>query len=225
MSYVRRIISEQQTSGTIIRRYEVETPEAKGDWDMAWEAISLFDKLVVLDLYMDLRAADYFRSAPFILANEIWQSALTYTHDGGYLDPFWRLTTAVSFFSKPGLFYVLADDEREYRGAGPLPIAVELWDEAHSLYEDEYWMRRNQVWRPELQRWLRKGNVLSDADIALIHEQNAETERWREYQRELELVRKRNQASIGRCLLGDVANGSFLWELLEPLLSSTRQGI
>ena len=192
MSYVRRIISEQSSNNGKIRRYEVETPRTSdGDWDEAWEAIIRFDKLVVLDLHIQADATEYFKNAPYILADEIWRSALTKTHDGGFLDPFWRLKTAVSYYPKPALFYVFEDAERDVWGSGPLPIAVELWDEAHPLYGNNDWKRRNQFFRPDLQHWLREGDVLTEAQEQAIREYNAGIDRHREQQKKLKLIAKR----------------------------------
>lgn len=72
MAYVRRLISEHREQGTIIRRYEVETPK----WLMDCYLSVTFPKLVELELRIAQDCADYFSKVPYSLAETIWVQGL-----------------------------------------------------------------------------------------------------------------------------------------------------
>lgn len=73
MGYVRRMISEHLTEETVVRRYEVETP----DWySRAWSVDVRFPKLVSLDIQLSRECADYFADAPLSLVEAIWTQGL-----------------------------------------------------------------------------------------------------------------------------------------------------
>lgn len=73
MGYVRRTISEHLTEETVIRRYEVETP----DWyARSWAFDVQFPKLVTLELRLSRECADYFAKTPLSLAEAVWDMGL-----------------------------------------------------------------------------------------------------------------------------------------------------
>ena len=149
MSYVRRYTAINHSKNLIIWRYQVETPSPHGCmcesgrcWCTAMDELSLFEKLVQMDLYITRRAADYFQNVPYALGEAIWTRALTASNTGMYFEPRWRFTTDVLYYRWDAIFHTLR--WQDYWGYGPLPIAVDLWSPENPLYGTKDWDDRGQ---------------------------------------------------------------------------------
>ena len=72
MAYVRSLISERTTASFVVRRFVVETPP----WVSQYVDDEIFPRLVEMELHLSRDAADYFRDAPYSLAETIWNMGL-----------------------------------------------------------------------------------------------------------------------------------------------------
>ena len=142
MSFVRRVLSEEISQDRVIRRYEVEYSPYDMEYCLA-DRTDRFDKLVTLELWLTHAAAERFRHVPYMLADAIWTCG-TDCHCGWNFDPDTRNIELIhGVVPDRVLLYTLMDQIKW--GAGPVPIAVELWNEEHPLWNDRYWWRKREV--------------------------------------------------------------------------------
>ena len=192
MSYVRRIKSETSYDDRIIRRYEVERPDPYAN-DYYWEdskyELSMFDKLVELELHIDKSAAKYFEDSPYALADAVWTSALIKTFDGMHFEPWWRFKTTVLWYRMEIIYYTM--EEKDHWGPGPLPIAVDFWGENHPFYGSLNWDRRNQYYNTDLDVWLPKDVILTPEREQEIRRENEGLERRKAREEEIKRIHNR----------------------------------
>lgn len=157
MSYVRRILSEETTTDHVIRRYEVETPQDP-EFSHGSKLRDRFDRLVVLELWLTHTAADYFSDVPYTLANEVWLTGADFDLGWAFVTSTREALTIHGIFQKQALLSTL-ENKWNWR-SGPIPILVELWDEAHPFWGTWWW------WWREVKLYRSSGVWVARRDVA-----------------------------------------------------------